>query len=96
MCPLLPKAFPLITMYQLGDPNTYMSINIYRERHTHSHVSIHIYSHSCSYTQKTLWFFFMDRFQLNQGRSASMRMRKECTFNHLTIHICMYTFIINI
>ena len=86
MCPLLPKAFPLITMYQLGDPNTYMGINIYRERHSHSY----------SYTQKTLWFFFMDRFQLNQGRRASMRMRKESTFNHLTIHICMYIYIINL
>ena len=60
LCPptrSLSEVCPLITMYQLGSPDTYININIYCYRETHTHISIHIYTHHTyihTYKKQTL------------------------------------------
>ena len=60
LCPptrSLSEVCPLITMYQLGSPDTYININIYCYRETQTHISIHIYTHHTYTHTKNIYIY---------------------------------------
>ena len=56
---LLPDVCPLISMYQLRNPERYININIYLYRETGSHICMHIYTQTNTHTHKKLYGPFL-------------------------------------
>ena len=87
------EIYPLMNMYQLGNPDTYININIYLYRETVSHVCIHIYIHTYTHThKKTWWTLFTDKFLLNQRCRATTRMGLLISIS-MSIYLSIYPYI---
>ena len=78
-CVLLPDLCLLIKVYQLRNPHTYINTNIYLYRETHSHKHTYISTDIHTYKQQTLWFIFIDGFQLAQA-AERLRVRGWVNF----------------
>ena len=53
-CFQLAEGYPFTTMYQMGNPSTYITISIDLYREIHIDICIHIQTHACTHTNEKL------------------------------------------